>query len=133
MQRLFRFSTSVCTRSAILPTPSLALLVRVVPHATSIALILCIELSLVVFFLPVFPVRVPLLRFAIMFGNAIDVLKVEFKERLALIDHPGQSEVGEGSVRIPASYIAVYTREPALPEDDGYKKSRYQGRRRQVA
>jgi len=44
---------------------------------------------------------------------------VKIKERMASVDHPGQSEVGEGSVWVSASYVAVCTWEPALFKDGG--------------
>ena len=57
--------------------------------------------------------------FAIKFGSHFEVLAVEVKERMATIDHPGQRQVGQGSVRVSASYVGVCTWEPALFKDDG--------------
>jgi len=62
----------------------------------------------------------PLHGITVYFNNPIEVPLVKIKERTASIDHPGQSEIGERSVLVCTSNVAVSTRKPALLEINRY-------------
>lgn len=63
--------------------------------------------------------RLDFLRVAIEVDFTVDVVLVEEEIGTAVVDHPGEGEVGESLVGITAADVSVYTREPALLEVDG--------------